>query len=160
MFWLFTEMTTLTGCIARSDWRSVPATRCILTALLAGATLVSSGCGDGRAPVYKTGRVSGAIRLDGKPLENVMVTFEDPTRGHGASTVVDSGNYRFETPLIIGDYTITIQASPPPPSAMASQPPASAIAQTIPTKYQKVAGSGLKAKVTEGTNKFDFELKH
>jgi len=129
-----------------------------LAAGLCAMVLAAPGCGGGREPALKTGRVSGTIQLDGNPAKDVMVTFQDPIRGIGASATVTNGAYQFDTPLTTGDYTVTVQFSSPPPSAP-GPPGGTSAGRTIPRQYQDPATSTLKALVMEGENKLDFQLK-
>lgn len=126
----------------------------VLLCLLAVAT---PGCGSGE-DARKTGRVSGKVHLHDQPMSNVSLLFEDSSRGLGASAVVNNGTYEFETPLVVGDYAVTVQPMSLPPTELASSQKG-ADAQSVPVKYKTAAESDLKASVKEGENKFDFQLK-
>ena len=127
-----------------------PRTRFILGFCLALAVI--AGCG---VAVPVTGQVSGTVTLDGAPVTDCVVTFEDSSGGHGGSARVEGGNFQFAMPLNAGEYQVAVQ--PPPPPAPTAPVPATPPAK-IPPKYLQVASSGLTALVEEGPNKFEFKL--
>lgn len=109
-----------------------------------------AGCGNSGV-----GDVSGTVTLDGVPLSDGTVTFEDPSRGIGQSAPVKAGAYQMASALKVGEYKVAVQ----PPSAaspMASRGAAPAAA--VPSKYSQPVTSGLTATVKAGTNKADFKL--
>lgn len=119
---------------------------CLLLACL-------SGCG-GNA--QKTGTVLGKVSIGDTPLATGYVNFEDPSHGIGASAKVTDGAYAFDTPLNIGNYSVSVQ----PPSLVPSAAPATGPAKdAIPDRYLQTASSPLKATVVEGENKMDFKLE-
>lgn len=113
---------------------------------------VGNGCGGGGP---KTGQVAGTVTLDGAPIGDCVVNFEDPVKGRGGSARVTAGGFQFESPLEVGDYKVSIQ--PPPPPAPTAPPP-STTPTAIPAKYRQVASSGFSATVKPGSNKFEFQL--
>ncbi len=128
----------------------------IFLAVCLSSAVICTGCSGGM--VRKTGKVSGKIELDGVPLSDVVIVFEDAAQGFGASTAVNDGVYQFETPLVVGDYKVTIQP-PPAPAPTAAASAADSPSAEIPKQYLNASDTDLEASVQEGANTFDFELK-
>ncbi|MDB5340511.1 MAG: carboxypeptidase regulatory-like protein [Planctomycetaceae bacterium] len=117
---------------------------------LSVVVVVLAGCGNSGI-----GEVSGTVTLDGAPLSEGIVTFEDPSRGIGQSTPVKAGSYQMAGALKVGEYKVAVQP-PSAPSPMASRSTAAAAA--VPSRYSQPVTSGLTATVKAGTNKADFKL--
>ncbi|QDU09259.1 hypothetical protein [Gimesia aquarii] len=124
---------------------------------------ISSGClGSSGEPLPDLAEVTGTITLDGKPLRKANIVFEPQEvsdkgrrRASSASTEAD-GSYRLQynadaTGAALGNHKVTIMKM--------SDNPDEAGKHLIPPKYADSANSGLTAEVTQGENKFDFDLK-
>lgn len=124
---------------------------------VAWVALLSLAAGCGGETVRQTGTVAGKIELDGKPLSGMQILFEDTKQGFRASAGVQDGNYKFESPLVVGNYQVAVLAPPaPPPGEASKQKPG---LPAVPKKYLDGAKSGLTADVKSGDNTFDFKLK-
>jgi hypothetical protein len=125
--------------------------------------LLAVGCSGGGV-----GRVAGQVTLDGQPLDQGAVVFQDTTRGISVNAALQrDGSYVARTHdqagLPPGTYQVAIAARTfgtgeapliaGPPSATAPPP------SVIPAKYQDVATSGLSVTVKPGANPpFNFAL--
>jgi hypothetical protein len=116
--------------------------------------LVSGGCG--RSDLPELGYVTGTVKLDGKPLPNVMVQFHSDAGGRPGTGMTDSeGNYElvYTTgakgtkvgPSRVELTTVWPEGEPPPGQK-----------EQIPAKYN--SASMLKEDVKPGRNTFDFDL--
>ena len=144
--------------------------------------LVFVGCGSGDA---RTGpplhRISGVVKWNGQPLVGADVTF-NLKDGSGSSfgRTDAAGRYELTTRASndgapAGDYLVTFsKVDEPAPSATnyvsqddpkynpyagkaaAAQPPPKS---TLPAKYADAKTSGITARVGEGSNPLDFDLK-
>jgi len=127
-----------------------------------GVALVVSlaGCGQNS----RLGRVSGTVRLDGKPVTSGVVQFV-PAAGRAATGKIDSdGTYRLGTygesdGALIGPHKVAIVAY----EAGDDSRPAYELRNVkrkplVPTRYMSVGTSGLTADVKPGRNEFTFDL--
>lgn len=98
--------------------------------------------------------VSGAVLLDGKPLEGASIGFHlaDPTKPPVVATTDKAGTYKVSLPA--GEYTVTVVKAVVVPK---SDPPRETL--VTPGKYASPKTSGLKVAVKDGTNTFNAELK-
>lgn len=122
-----------------------------------------SGCmGDGSEPIPKLAEVTGVITLDGKPVKAANVTFEPEAVGENgrrrasSGTTERDGTYKLQynpnaLGATLGKHKVTIMKM--------SDNPDEAGKHLVPPKYNDSNTSGLTAEVTQGENKFDFELK-
>jgi hypothetical protein len=122
-----------------------------------GCLLVAAGCSGDKVP--SLGRVTGTITLDGQPLSDATVIFDGTKPGEPAviAKTDASGNYelyysRGHKGATIGEHTVHISSYQPPTDEVPK-----AKKETIPAKYN--VKSELKATVTRGQNKIDFDLK-
>jgi hypothetical protein len=146
-----------------------------LALCLSGAILLvfALGCGGSDKP---TGRLSGRVTLDGKPIEigSVQVVSEDG-KAHGAGAIGKDGAY--EVPRApVGKIKLAVlvpqvPAGPPAPKGLKAPsgdgpgdgPSAEVIAATkaaqkLPRRYAEHASSGLATTIQTGDNTFDLEL--
>lgn len=151
-------------------------------------TLVAlAGCG-GSSGFPKTYPVTGTVKLNGKPIDGAMVTFQMESGKENAIGTTDKNGefslsmFRPGDGAVPGKYKVAIKkedAAPvatnaPPPGQIGSAelpadyaPPVESKGggggkkkSEIPEKYANNATSGLIATVSDSqTNKFDFELK-
>lgn len=107
-----------------------------------------TGCGDSGP---KLGRVSGTVKLNGKPVPRAQLTFVPDGPGRSASGLANKdGEYVMEytpdTPgALVGPVTVQIRTR-------TTDTP-----ETIPVKYNDK--TELKRNVESGRNVFDFELE-
>lgn len=137
--------------------------------------LVSTGCGTAPSARYDTVEIvnaSGTIKLDGQPLPQAVVTFEDPTNSTFSFGLTDSGGaYSLQLDSVksgvtVGPKTVRIsttrkilglntseeggESSTEGGATKAPQP------EQVPAKYNQK--SELTADVSAGKTKFDFDL--
>lgn len=120
------------------------------------STLGACGCG----PRETSGKVSGKVLLGTEPLGDVNVIL---CRSDGAAiakaSVHAGGEFTFDGPVPVGDYSVTIEAVlpelGPPGSGQVREPPKPRFAG----KYGDWKRSGLKAGVKPGRNEFTFKLE-
>ena len=159
--------------------------RLFVVVMLAAVT----GCGGGSGGFPKTYPVTGTVKLNGKPVDGAMVTFQlDGDKRNAIGTTDKNGEYSMSMfrpgdGAVPGQYKVSIRkenavAAPsnaPPPGQIASAelaadyappPPTAAVSggkkkSEVPEKYANDATSGLRATVVESQteNKFDFDLK-
>jgi hypothetical protein len=122
---------------------------------------VASGC----APA-NVGRVAGKVTLDGQPVQEGTVVFQDLARGLSVNADLQAdGTYVVRTynlaGLPPGSYHVAVtprkfgSGEVPLVQAPGAPPPT-----VIPPKYQDAATSGLTAAIKAGRNPpFDFALQ-
>ncbi|MCA9051127.1 MAG: hypothetical protein KDA89_20465 [Planctomycetaceae bacterium] len=134
----------------RMIWSAVPLLVCGLMA----------GCGGGGSKdLGPTGKVDGAVTLDGNPLSAGSVAFYQSDTGQsGGGQIGADGKFKFDYPVPIGKYQVSFQ--PPAPPTPDELEPGKAIEQStdIAPAYQDGSTSGITADVKEGPNSFTFEL--
>ncbi|MCL2622109.1 MAG: hypothetical protein FWD31_00470 [Planctomycetaceae bacterium] len=135
--------------------------------------VLCSGCGPKQIKTY---RVEGTIIIDGKPAENVLVTFVPKMDGKGlqASGVTDAqGVYKLTSVggkqyggAAVGDYVVTLSKREAKPLDKPFVEPISGkeftetFIELMPISYRNAARSPLSATVNAGENKgFDFDIK-
>jgi hypothetical protein len=154
-----------------------------LTAVALTALVLASCSKNGNAPAISGGGlVQGRVTLDGKPLEEVCITFVNAQTTQGMSMLTkDDGRYEMVTyqngamvrGLPPGDYLVAIapgrtttdgeihaaMAAPfLPPGSPA--PPPKAPPTAVPAKYGNYSTSGLSVTVVSGEDRaYDFDLK-
>lgn len=145
-----------------------------LAPLLVLVPLVLFGCGDSGPPL---GTVSGVVTVNGQPGKNLRVTF-NPTVGGRPSTATtdDQGQYELlfsgtTRGAMVGEHIVSIMDDPQVMGGtlekvsedtyvMKSAGNAEILKQMknrLPAKYYQ--DSILTAKVEDGENKVDFDLK-
>ena len=140
-----------------SDYRITSSPACLRWTCYSACLLLlgvcSAVCGS------SSGTVQGRVTLDGSPLALGMVLFhptDDPVDMNAAGTIAADGQYKLRAPggsdaIPTGTYHVTIHAGDGDESYPRPAP--------IPTRYQRVATSGLSADVALGKNKIDFSLQ-
>lgn len=123
------------------------------------ASAMTLGCGGPAIEIPELGAVTGAVTVDGKPLEGVSVTFV-PESGALASVARTGSDGKYELVYAVpgtkemikgaavGQHTVRIDVLPDPLAQTASQP--------LPARYN--LESTLKADVKQGPNTFDFQV--
>jgi hypothetical protein len=136
-----------------------------LTAVLVTSAFCLIGCGGQPGSKLKLVKVTGTVKLDGKPLPQGTISFigSDANAVNAAGELDASGRYSLSTQqkgdgIPAGSYKVRIEswASPPKMVATGVEPGKSA----IPDRYSSVESSGLTATV-EGKSKaqvIDFNL--
>lgn len=126
--------------------------------------LVVFGCGLllGCSSGVKYGDLKGKVTFKGKPVREGIVNLMNPTEGGSAEAKLDDeGNYEAKG-IVVGDYVVTVSPlmvwkdtdpgkSPPAP---VEKP-----APDIPFKYRQQGSTPLRAKINEGPNQIDFDMK-
>jgi hypothetical protein len=143
-------------CVRTRGWRT--ATLAAGLSFLAGCS--SGDVGDGLAREA----VSGAVTLDGRPLDSASITFipVDPNAPGGTSGEIQAGSYKIGSDRgpVAGSYKVAIATVPP--SAAGSEPPPPGEApkpkpDPIPARYN--AKTTLTADIKAGgPNILDFAL--
>ena len=124
--------------------------------------IMLTGCGDSTL-----GTVSGTVTLDGRPLDQGLVVFEDRDRGVSVNTAIGSdGSFVVETydqtGLAPGEYAVAVKPgalgdgeTPLVESATTTSRPENG---AIPAWYGSTRTSGLVVTVTPGENHIPLEL--
>ena len=121
-----------------------------------------AGC-DQQATV---GRVSGIVRLDGKPLTTGAVRFV-PAAGRAASGKIQAdgtftlGTYGESDGALMGKHQVAIlafEATRPGQRTEGGRPPAAVTKPLVPERYMAPGTSGLTFEVKPGHNQADFDL--
>jgi hypothetical protein len=124
--------------------------------------LMLTGCGANNA---NRGNISGAVKLDGKPLEQGSILFAPMEGTHGTATggTIENGRYKFsgEEGPAIGWNRVEIQAMRktgkkiPKPFA----PPGQTVDELVEAVSPRFnSESSLKVEVKRGENTADFEV--
>jgi hypothetical protein len=131
-------------------------------AILPAALLLLAGCGGGDV---NRGEISGAVKLDGKPLEQGSILFKPTDGASGSATggTIENGRYQCSgaTGPAIGWNRVEIRAMRktgkkiPKPFAPQGQTIDEQI-EAIPPKFN--SQSSLKVEVKRGENTADFEV--
>ena len=128
---------------------------CLWLGPLVAVLVSTAGCGG------KPARVSGAVSVDGQPLEQGTVFFAPTEGGMRASGIIQSdGSYTIKTNrdsgLEVGDYNVGVVSreltwpnpgGPPMPGDYLA-----------PKKYGNPKTSGLRYTVERGSNEINLEL--
>ena len=121
-----------------------------------------AGCGDSQVGV-----VSGTVTLDGRPLDQGLVVFEDREKGVSVNAAIESdGSFVVKTydqaGLPPGEYTVAVKPgqvgdgeTPLVGDPIEAQQGGSV---EIPARYGSTRTSGLTATVTLGANTVPLEL--
>ncbi|MEX0792017.1 MAG: hypothetical protein WD045_02700 [Pirellulaceae bacterium] len=122
--------------------------------------LLLSGCGE---PGSDREAVSGAVTLDGKPLETGSIQFTPEGSGSTASGEIENGQYNLqrESGLSPGSYRVQIQSWRPAGKAIRDEATGTTeqnLVSIIPPRYNE--RSELKANIEkDAKNEFDFTLQ-
>ncbi|WP_254513780.1 carboxypeptidase-like regulatory domain-containing protein [Anatilimnocola floriformis] len=112
-----------------------------------------TGCGSG------LGDVTGTVTLEGQPLPNVNVMFENTQKNTRATGTTDAaGKYRLSTNAkddgaTLGDCKIAVNQPGPADSSKGEGP------RIFPVRYERADSSGFTYTVKAGKNTYDMDLK-
>ena len=131
--------------------------RRLVFALCVGSLFVA-GCGGGdtgKGKLPPLGKVTGTIKLDGKPLENAQVEFVPVNDNVSIGMTDSSGSYTLDynasnKGAVVGEHTVRVTTKLG--GAIGKD-----TTEKVPAQYN--TRSELKASVKAGDNKFDFDLK-
>ena len=135
----------------------------VVTTLLLAASGCSSDGFDNRQ------RIEGNVRIDGKPLNDALITFipTGESKGPKATATIESGKYVIEEgqgPLA-GEFIVKVEIIPPDVKALADGDMAALHSAGSRKRRVRIApqynrDTTLKATVKEdGENRFDFDVK-
>ena len=131
-------------------------TRSLRFCWLTAGWLLISGCSRSEPSV------SGAVRLDGKPLLSGSIRFVpiDGTPGGDAGAGIESGDYSIEKGLRVGKYRVEIQGTKESEKEVRNPySPAEfikAVMPIVPKEYNE--RSKIIREVSSGSNTLDFDL--
>ncbi len=146
--------------------------RLLVLAVIASPITASFGCRDQLQPEYeKLGLVdiSGRVTLDGQPLSNCTVIFEESEFLYSSGVTDSNGNYKLmfdsrKSGIVPGEKTVRFKAGVPAKEntsgAEEEDPdakPTAANRPAIPDCYGKE--SKLKVTVSGNDSSFNFDLK-
>ena len=106
--------------------------------------------------------VVGQVKIDGQPVVNAVIAFEDPATGFAAMGKIETdGKYvlrsQYGNGIPPGEYRVTVSPPPSRDDQDREIPPVPG-ATKIPPKFQQGATSGMTANVEDGENTLDFDL--
>jgi hypothetical protein len=129
--------------------------------LLAGlACGFSIGCGGGSSSANPplTAKVTGKVTANGKPLTEAVINFENVAVGAWGKKLNGDGTYELQ--MTPGEFKVTVVPVPPPSSMDPSAGmPVVPKREEIPKKYRTGSTTPATAKINEGENTFDLDLK-
>ena len=139
----------------------------VLSLTLMFCSLGCGGSGDAEDLPENFGKVTGVVKMNGKPLEGAVVTFQStkPKSGGAASGATDKeGKYTIRYTggimgAVVGENHVTITSSGPPISETGVIPEFN---DPIPAKYNTGAQNNpeMKVEVKEGEeNVFNFNIE-
>jgi hypothetical protein len=137
--------------------------------------ILVNGCSDG---TVRTEPVEGKVTLDGKPVDNAVITLDSVGISPAVTAVGETdaeGIYRltmypkgaFGKGTLSGEYEVSVkkrEAVPMPEKTVKSDDPETKdyvpvrIIDIVPKKYHSKQTSGLTATVVRGKNQIDFPL--
>lgn len=131
------------------------------------AIAASAGCGDGPEDNLPRRAVYGTVSLDGKPLDQGVISFTPEAQGTNPVTgggVISSGSFSIpqDRGLTPGTYKVAISADTSVPPVAAGQAPGATpkvkakVTSPIPAKYN--TQSTLEAEVKDGSTSLKFDL--
>jgi hypothetical protein len=127
--------------------------------------LTAGGCGG-----PSLGPVEGTLRMNGKPLANVMVEFLPEADGPRSSGVTDpEGKYRLKTiddrpGAMVGTHRVVLNDlqiyddKPPAPGEKKKKDIIPVRPSRLPPRYAEVANTPLKKEVHAAPNTIDLEV--
>lgn len=149
-----------------------------MTTTLVACTLLLAGCNQSQTPEYdKLGlvEISGTVTLDGQPLADTTVRFEESPFLYSFGVTDSNGYYRLmfdsrKSGIMPGEKTVRfIPGKPPSESGQAKsgkkeneegdpdEKPKVAANTGLPEAYN--SKSSIKVAVTDSDSHFDFDLK-
>lgn len=124
-----------------------------ITLVLMCVAVISSGCG-ASGPVFKTGTLSGTVKIGDKPFDaDAVLMFLDNSSGQAYTTpVAADGTFTVDGKVRVGTYVVYLAPKPQAPDDPAMQPTGVTMDTSMPDKYWNEASSDLKVTVNEGEN--------
>ncbi len=140
----------------------------LITSTILSFILILTGCGQEES----RGTASGMVTLDGVPLTEGTIVFENTVKGIALTgPILADGSYKLASHKGVGLATGTYKISISPAGMLRSSdeiplvgknppPPKDVSKSLIPNKYRSGVTSGLNAEVNEGTNpRYNFDLE-
>jgi hypothetical protein len=127
----------------------------VLVAALALLVAGSVAAQDKKPPAPKGEEVTGKVALDGTALTGAVITFHAKDGKTTFSAAIEEGTYKASVP--VGEYVVTLATAPAPKDKDQKPPPK--ILPVVPAKYGDPKTSGITAKIKEGKNTVDLDLK-
>ncbi|WP_435010922.1 carboxypeptidase-like regulatory domain-containing protein [Tundrisphaera lichenicola] len=145
--------------------------------IVVGACFCALGCtptdSEDEAPDYADlVPVKGIVKVDGKPLPGVVVTFLPPRWSASNGETDADGSYQLETAGKPGafpgtykvaiSYLVSAEGEPQglaPRSAMSPPPGMATAEEKLPPEYSNLGRTTLEAVIPEKGGSFDFEVK-
>lgn len=131
---------------------------------LAAVLLGGTGCGGSRPPMA---RVSGVVRVDGKPLSTGRVTFW-PSSGRSAAGWIEEdgsfvlGTFTEDDGAFVGRHRVTVtpatRTPSGPPDFDRDGTPQGWPRSPIQPRYSNPEASGLHYDIRPGSNRFEIDL--
>ena len=132
--------------MARLIFRTIPG--------IAATSVLLTGCGSDLA------KVSGTVRLDGKPLDRGTVTFRAEDQAMAVGQIASDGKFQMKTGtqwgVAPGSYRVTVSAYQTRPSEDDLGEPIPIL--LTPARYNSEQESGLRAEVKPGSNQVNLSL--
>lgn len=129
-------------------------TRCLTGGLLLVAVVVMAGCNSEKP----TASVNGTVKYNGKPMTVGYVNFLSKTGSAAQAALDESGNYKIDGPLDVGEYTVYLGAPIPgqfAPGTKVTAPPK----YNVTPKFRDPGSSGVKVTLKAGPNEIPIEMK-
>lgn len=127
--------------------KSIHAARSSLAVLLAGAAIVSQGCGRGDLPELAS--VSGTVTLDGKPLAGAIIAAYPDVGRPAVANIDEQGRYELQ-------YKRGIEGTKLGRNKISFTWPTGASGPAIPEKWSNASQEYIDVK--DGANEFNFTL--
>lgn len=103
------------------------------------------------------GMVKGMVQLEGKPISEMSVVFQNSSTGQvGSANLASDGAYEMPKPLPLGSYKVFLA---PPVEEGYVDPHPIKIDKSIPKKYLSASKSDITYDVKEGEQDYTVELK-
>lgn len=126
----------------------------------------SAGCSS--EPRVPSGKVTGTVKLDGKPVSDAVVTFSEQKTSINAFGDTDSNgafalSYGGGRAIPVGKFKVRVapkETPAPPAAAGGAATPQKEEPSPIPKKYRNFETSELTADVKDGVNELNFDLKN
>lgn len=130
---------------------------CARTRLIAAVCLLLVvGCNSAKP----TGKLNGRVTFEGEAVTDAKIQVQSSETGNAADAVLDQdGNFKFESPLTVGQYVVSIIPMIEVPPA-GTEPVTTVLPNRsdIPAKYRSGSTSDLVVDVSEKENAFDVEM--
>lgn len=107
-----------------------------------------------------TGKLQGRVTFEGDPVTEAQIQIQSQVTGVAAAAALDGdGNFKFDTPITVGEYAVSITpVFDIPPAGTVSGPITAPERPDVPARYRNAATSGFVVEVTEGETKFEADM--